>query len=326
MLQPFPKFYIIRPQGSLVPLIPVDELPAWIQVGNWDWNDVTMFTGMAPASFSAIPRIGEYDVVCLHCNASLDNLHRSVSEQSAMSSNSSSLPATKTNKNYSGAFLSRSSREPLSPLSSSNILSLKQPLFYTAEYPAFLKLPPYYANLQSPFVGMCLVPECCRRLWKGTPPRIEENFAKGQGDNQDPSIPETPRNPDDDQGQAEVANNDTQGSGQSEGVALTKIPRIKGTQVLEGREPGARFAPVCPITSQPPPPVSSKARLSEPFKADHEIPPPTSSSGASLDSWLDRKPPANLEAISQHTGGTLRRRTLSPTTSRSALLVDLLEG
>ncbi|GMG06901.1 unnamed protein product [Aspergillus oryzae var. brunneus] len=159
MPQPFPRFYIIRPQGSFVPLIPVDELPSWIQVGNWDWNDMSLFTAMAPASFSSIPRVGEYDVVCHNCNASLDRLHRSVSEQSGKTGNSSQslrLPLRKPNKIYAGALLSQSSQEALSPLASSYVMSLTQPLFYTPGYPACFTEPPYYANLQSPFVGMGL--------------------------------------------------------------------------------------------------------------------------------------------------------------------------
>lgn len=159
MPQPFPRFYIIRPQGSFVPLIPVDELPSWIQVGNWDWNDMSLFTAMAPASFSSIPRVGEYDVVCHNCNASLDRLHRSVSEQSGKTGNSSQslrLPLRKPNKIYAGALLSQSSQEALSPLASRYVMSLTQPLFYTPGYPAGFTEPPYYANLQSPFVGMGL--------------------------------------------------------------------------------------------------------------------------------------------------------------------------
>ncbi|KAB8260250.1 hypothetical protein BDV32DRAFT_149731 [Aspergillus pseudonomiae] len=166
MLQPYPRFYIIRPQGSFVPLIPVDELPTWIQVGNWDWNDTSLFTAMAPASFSSIPRVGEYDVVCHHCNASLDGLHRSVSEQSGKTGNSAQyppLPLTKLNQTYAGAFLSQSSQEALSPLASSYLMSLKQPLFYTPGYPAGFTEPPYYANLQSPFVGMCFIKGCYKR-------------------------------------------------------------------------------------------------------------------------------------------------------------------
>ncbi|KAE8336128.1 hypothetical protein BDV24DRAFT_155446 [Aspergillus arachidicola] len=114
---------------------------------------------MAPASFSSIPRVGEYDVVCHNCNASLDSLHRSVSEQSGKTGNSIQslhLPLTKPNKIYAGAFLSQSSQEALSPLTSSYVMSLTQPLFYTPGYPACFTEPPYYANLQSPFVGMGL--------------------------------------------------------------------------------------------------------------------------------------------------------------------------
>ncbi|KAB8220477.1 hypothetical protein BDV33DRAFT_191112 [Aspergillus novoparasiticus] len=114
---------------------------------------------MAPASFSSIPRVGEYDVVCHNCSASLDSLHRSVSEQSGKTGNSSQsfhFPLTKPNKICAGAFLSQSSQEALSPLASSYVMSLTQPLFYTPGYSACFTEPPYYANLQSPFVGMGL--------------------------------------------------------------------------------------------------------------------------------------------------------------------------
>ncbi|KAE8350445.1 hypothetical protein BDV28DRAFT_159602 [Aspergillus coremiiformis] len=157
MLQPFPRFYIIRPQGTLVPLIPIDELPTWVQIGNWDWNDLSLFNTMAPVSFSSIPRIGEYDVVCHHCNSSLDSLHRSISEQSGFSSQGSSLPIPKSVKLYSDICYPRSPQEHLSLPASSYLMSLKQPLFYASGYPASLRQPPYNANLQSPFVGITFV-------------------------------------------------------------------------------------------------------------------------------------------------------------------------
>ncbi|OGM43908.1 hypothetical protein ABOM_005932 [Aspergillus bombycis] len=207
MLQPYPRFYIIRPQGSFVPLIPVDELPTWIQVGNWDWNDMSLFTAMAPASFSSIPRIGEYDVVCHHCSASLDSLHRSVSEQSGKTRHSSQyppLPLTKPNKTYAGAFLSQSSQEALSPLASSYLMSLKQPLFYTSGYPACFTEPPYYANLQSPFVGVCFIKGICQRRRERTNESISlKDLRKQQNRNSqeltadeflDPEDPPAPAN------------------------------------------------------------------------------------------------------------------------------------
>ncbi|KAE8134179.1 hypothetical protein BDV38DRAFT_286032 [Aspergillus pseudotamarii] len=165
---------------------------------------------MAPASFSSLPRVGEYDVVCHHCNASVDRLHRSVSEQSGKTGNSSqipSLPLTKPNKIYAGAFLSQSSQEALSPLASSYLMSLKQPLFHTPGYPACFTEPPYYANLQSPFVGMCLVniKDCCQRIRARRaetrarrilrqPWNAENQAQNGDGSPPDSTTPLTPTN------------------------------------------------------------------------------------------------------------------------------------
>ncbi|KAF5859686.1 hypothetical protein ETB97_002527 [Aspergillus alliaceus] len=193
MLQPFPGYYIIRPQGSFVPLIPVDELPSWLQVGNWDWNDMSLFTAMVPVSFSSSPRIGEYDVICKNCNSNVDSLHRSVSEQSGNSFQHFSIPVAKPNKFPSGAFLSQSSQGHLSPLASSYLMSLKQPLFYAPGYPLSLTKPPYYENLQSPFIGMCLLgdwshlkdsrrlKDCCQKLWAP--------LCKTQDENRAPHLP-----------------------------------------------------------------------------------------------------------------------------------------
>ncbi|KAE8357473.1 hypothetical protein BDV27DRAFT_164483 [Aspergillus caelatus] len=165
---------------------------------------------MAPASSSSLPRVGEYDVVCHHCNASVDSLHRSVSEQSGKTGNSSqipSLPLTKPNKIYAGAFLSQSSQEALSPLASSYLMSLKQPLFHTPGYPACFTELPFYANLQSPFVGMCLIniKDCCQRIRARKaetragralrqPWNAENQAQNGDGSPPDSTTPLTPTN------------------------------------------------------------------------------------------------------------------------------------
>ncbi|KAE8415732.1 hypothetical protein BDV36DRAFT_297739 [Aspergillus pseudocaelatus] len=165
---------------------------------------------MAPASSSSLPRVGEYDVVCHHCNASVDSLHRSVSEQSGKTGNSSqipSLPLTKPNKIYAGAFLSQSSQEALSPLASSYLMSLKQPLFHAPGYPACFTELPFYANLQSPFVGMCLIniKDCCQRIRARKaetragralrqPWNAENQAQNGDGSPPDSTTPLTPTN------------------------------------------------------------------------------------------------------------------------------------
>ncbi|KAB8073724.1 hypothetical protein BDV29DRAFT_157355 [Aspergillus leporis] len=345
MLQPFPGFYIIRPQGSLVPLIPVDELPTWIQVGNWDWNDITLFTGMAPACFSSVPRIGEYDVVCHHCNSTLDSLHRSVSEQSAKSSNSSSLPVTKTNKIYSGAFISRSSQELLSPLTSSFLTPSKQLLFYTAEYPAFLRQPPYYANLQTPFVGMCLIPEYCQRLWRGAPPGDEgnpaeeenlagegthlipeycrrlrkgtpsrdgENPAEEQDDNQNP--------PDDTQNHPD--HNDEQDPDSPEvlraryEISPKALKRPEFEETLPGRSTHSVPRSSVPLKDRP---KSQRPPQRQPLAtfADQGVPHPKPDSERGVEGWLKwmlKSQDTNVEAA----GSSGHRRTTSPQNKKSA--------
>ncbi|PYH68955.1 uncharacterized protein BO88DRAFT_454035 [Aspergillus vadensis CBS 113365] len=92
--QPFPNFYVYRPGYMVVPLIPLDELPSWIQVGDFDWGDSSLYETMLPASFNWFPRIGEYDVICHHCYKNVDSYHRSVSERSDSnaSSRASDLP------------------------------------------------------------------------------------------------------------------------------------------------------------------------------------------------------------------------------------------
>ncbi|EHA23454.1 hypothetical protein ASPNIDRAFT_37459 [Aspergillus niger ATCC 1015] len=92
--QPFPNFYVYRPGYMVVPLIPLDELPSWIQVGDFDWGNSSLYEAMLPASFNCFPRVGEYDVICHHCYKNVDSYHRSVSERSDSnaSSRASDLP------------------------------------------------------------------------------------------------------------------------------------------------------------------------------------------------------------------------------------------
>ncbi|PKY08050.1 hypothetical protein P168DRAFT_314179 [Aspergillus campestris IBT 28561] len=81
MSQPFPNYYLTRPDQVQVPLVPLDELPNWIEVGAWNWSDTSLFETMNPVSCDCIPRSGEYEVICHYCAASVDKLHRSVSQQ-----------------------------------------------------------------------------------------------------------------------------------------------------------------------------------------------------------------------------------------------------
>jgi hypothetical protein len=66
----------------MIPLLAMDELPTWLQVGNWDWSDPTLFHSMVPASIYQVPRIGEYDVICHYCCSGLELLQRSISQHS----------------------------------------------------------------------------------------------------------------------------------------------------------------------------------------------------------------------------------------------------
>ncbi|OJZ89083.1 hypothetical protein ASPFODRAFT_204124 [Aspergillus luchuensis CBS 106.47] len=131
--QPFPNFYVYRPGYMVVPLIPLDELPSWIQVGDFDWGDSSLYEAMLPASFNCFPRIGEYDVICHHCYKDVDSYHRSVSERSdsMASSRASDLPKG---------------------------LAAQLPANSILLDPSFkLEQPPFGASLNvSPFVGLCL--------------------------------------------------------------------------------------------------------------------------------------------------------------------------
>lgn len=76
--RPVPRFCVFRPGGVLVPLIPIDELPSWLEICNWNPD---MYGALRPASMDFMPREGEYDIICHHCSSSLDSLHQSVSER-----------------------------------------------------------------------------------------------------------------------------------------------------------------------------------------------------------------------------------------------------
>ncbi|GKZ49267.1 hypothetical protein AbraIFM66951_001671, partial [Aspergillus brasiliensis] len=130
--QPFPNFYVYRPGYMVVPLIPLDELPSWIQVGDFDWSNSSLYASMLPASFNCFPRIGEYDIICHHCYKNVDSFHRSVSERS--DSNASS-------------HASDHPKGIAAPLPANSILL--DPSFK-------LEQPPFGASLNvSPFIGMC---------------------------------------------------------------------------------------------------------------------------------------------------------------------------
>lgn len=61
--QSFPLFYIYRRLGKPIPLIPLDELPLWLQVGERDWADPWWLKDMTAAVEKADPAREEKDVV-----------------------------------------------------------------------------------------------------------------------------------------------------------------------------------------------------------------------------------------------------------------------
>ncbi|KAL4779375.1 hypothetical protein BJX76DRAFT_90768 [Aspergillus varians] len=160
MWQPFPKFYIVRPDGRHVPLIPLDELPSWLQIGFLDWNDPKLYMFMIPATTSIVPREGEYDVICQYCLNSVDNtLHRSASE----SGNDADI-----------ACLTRSRQQTTKSLTAVDIVALVPQTVHDhkslsglsylpgadeadlASLP-LLKEPPFHSTLERPIVGMCVI-------------------------------------------------------------------------------------------------------------------------------------------------------------------------
>lgn len=137
--QPRPRFCIFRPGGLLAPLVPIDELPSWLQI---NWNPL-MLVGMQPVSLSYIPREGEYDVICHHCTSSIDSLHQSVSERNE----SPHSPVSHTQSCPAGFLNTPGVSEP--PLDPSKVpLSLPFPV---------LGQPPFDPNILTPFGGMFML-------------------------------------------------------------------------------------------------------------------------------------------------------------------------
>ncbi|OJJ33942.1 hypothetical protein ASPWEDRAFT_29130 [Aspergillus wentii DTO 134E9] len=149
--QQFPIFYVLRPDLTPVPLFPLDELPSWLQFGYWNFNDPWLYTQMAPASSNMIPRLGEYDVFCQNCHCDPDFIYRSVSERSENKLESLASMLYE-NKSYPGAYGPNSLEKQTSIPLASDFLNSNMP---------HLNQPPFHTNLQSPFVGMCLVDYRC---------------------------------------------------------------------------------------------------------------------------------------------------------------------
>lgn len=122
-------------------MIPLDELPHWLEICNWA-PDIHM--GMYPASMSYMQREGEYDVVCHHCAHGVDSLHQSVSEREAWSVPASNTTSSKHSEPQAVPKAQRSEAVAFPPVQK----SAPNPL---------LGQPPFGTVLQAPFVGMCVV-------------------------------------------------------------------------------------------------------------------------------------------------------------------------
>jgi hypothetical protein len=134
------RFCILRPEGFWSPLIPLDELPSWLQICDWTPD---MHVGLYPASMSFIPREGEYDVVCHNCSISVDALHKSVSENGPSSASSQAAHA----KTCPVQCYSPPKMQP-------EVRAMATEFGVTY---GILGQPPFHSMLQSPLVGMCLV-------------------------------------------------------------------------------------------------------------------------------------------------------------------------
>lgn len=203
--QAFPQFYIIRPNLQVVPLIALDELPFWMQVGNWNWMDLSLYKNMFPASLSPVPRLGEYDVICHNCSANIDVLHRSISQR-----NEPEIPQDLGNKTPSspeeaGPGHGRCSLDANSDWTIIHDPRQQQSISMTAGnfLPLLpLKQPPFQACLQTPLVGMCLV-DIPQSIWadpfvtasvlsdgmKSPTSSNYSNTSKGSGSSLNPEAP-----------------------------------------------------------------------------------------------------------------------------------------
>lgn len=63
-----PRFYVLRPDERFVPLIPADELPGWIYISQIYAGN---FEGSELVCNAPIPRLGEYEALCLFCESAL---------------------------------------------------------------------------------------------------------------------------------------------------------------------------------------------------------------------------------------------------------------
>ncbi|KAJ5725858.1 uncharacterized protein N7483_007215 [Penicillium malachiteum] len=141
--QPRPRFCLFRPDGVCAPLIPLDELPSWLQVRSLPPE---MYMGLQPVTLSFIPREGEYDIFCNHCSSSVDSTHTSVSERNSGTPSSTNSSASQTRARSCPAVLPKSMTDPDASSTSAKI-PMVFPVPVTGQ-------PPFTASLQFPFIGL----------------------------------------------------------------------------------------------------------------------------------------------------------------------------
>lgn len=169
--QAFPQLYITRPDRRIVPLVALDELPSWLQIGDWDWTDIRLYKGMSAATPDPVPRLGEYDVICHNCCSHIDVLHRSISQRSEAAQNSCSdddKPSTGSaaateNKSCSGTVIHNPQQYQRPAVISSGgflpLLPLPQPAFHGYLRPALPGMcyvgvrPPCWSEVLDPSMG-----------------------------------------------------------------------------------------------------------------------------------------------------------------------------
>ena len=151
--QATPKFCVFRPDGTITPLIALDQLPSWLCIKGGKWGDSSVGSGMIPAVRHVVPRDGEYDAVCYNCYSTIDPLHRSYSERTGPSPPPPAPPVPQLLQKFSrgrypnGGHMGPQGGYPLLPL---------------PDGPNICRLPSYRppgldAGMQNPVVGMCLV-------------------------------------------------------------------------------------------------------------------------------------------------------------------------
>lgn len=151
--QATPRFCIFRPDGTVTPLIALDQLPSWLWVRGGKWGDPSVGPGMVPAVRGVVPRDGEYDAVCYNCFSTIDPLHRSYSERTGPSPPPPAPPVPQLVQKFSRGcypnawYMGPQADYPILPLPESS---------NSCRLPSY-RPPGLDAGIQNPVVGMCLV-------------------------------------------------------------------------------------------------------------------------------------------------------------------------